>query len=215
MHIVVADRYQLLRAGVAGILRQARPLEALHEAGSMAALTACLERHAADLLLLDLGLPGCDGIAAIQHVRASYPHIMIVALADDEDPAAILACLGAGALGYLPRAAEPGQLLQAVETVIAGAVFAPASLAGPRVTTAWQAASPTVPRGFTGRQGEVLHLLMQGCSTKAIARQLDLAVGTVKVHLAAIYRQLGVHSRLEALAWVHGAQGAVAAGAMG
>jgi DNA-binding NarL/FixJ family response regulator len=94
-----------------------------------------------------------------------------------------------------------------VETVLAGGVFAPGSLAGQPLREAPPAPLPAAAEDldpviaqFTDRQRDVFLLLTEGCATKTIARRLDLAVGTVKVHLAAIYRALGAHSRLEALA---------------
>ena len=128
-------------------------------------------------------------------------------LADTDDRTAILESLGAGVNGYVLKSTTLSQLLRALETVLSGGVFAPAALAGapppPPGHTPQSEISPLLAH-LTERQIEVFQLLSEGCATKTIARRLGLAVGTVKVHLAAIYRVLGAHSRIEALAKARG-----------
>ena len=204
-YVVVADRHALFRRGLVGVLMAAKPAWQLDEASVLDALIAGLEAAEARIVVLDLDLPGLVEAGGIRSLRASYPAVTFVAMADSDDRNLILSCLAAGAQGYILRSATPKQFLQAMETVLAGGVFAPASLTGAPIT-----ALPSQPRGgtetgsalahLTGRQRDVFELLAEGCATKTIARRLDLAVGTVKVHLAAIYRSLGASSRLEALA---------------
>ena len=128
-------------------------------------------------------------------------------LADTDDRTAILESLGAGVNGYVLKSTTLGQLLRALETVLSGGVFAPAALAGappPLPVHMPQTETSPLLAHLTERQIEVFQLLSEGCATKTIARRLGLAVGTVKVHLAAIYRVLGAHSRIEALAKARG-----------
>ena len=111
--------------------------------------------------------------------------------------------------GYVLKSTTLSQLLRALETVLSGGVFAPAALAGvppspPPPVHVPQAETNPLLAHLTERQIEVFQLLSEGCATKTIARRLGLAVGTVKVHLAAIYRVLGAHSRIEALAKARG-----------
>lgn len=205
--VLVADHQALFRHGLVGLLRENWPAWSFAEAGNF----EITMRHAASLLpdffLLDLDLPGMGSADGVQRLRAAYPDSLVMVLADTGDRATILQCLGAGAQGYVLKSASPMQFLRALETVLSGDVFAPATLSGtplaalvsPQASRAAHELDPILAQ-LTDRQRDVFRLLAEGCATKTIARRLDLAVGTVKVHLAAIYRALGAHSRLEALA---------------
>jgi DNA-binding NarL/FixJ family response regulator len=134
-----------------------------------------------------------------------FPGRSFVVLADEDDRTTILECLTAGAQGYILKSATTTQFLRAIDTILCGGVFAPASLTNPP----FHAPAPPVQADvggsemlmhLTDRQRAVFALLAEGCATKEIARRLNLAIGTVKVHLAAIYRTLGARSRLEAVA---------------
>ncbi len=206
--VLVADRQALFRHGLIGVLRDAWPDWSFDQAGSFVEALELMSAGPPGLLLLDLDLPGLQGHDGIQRLVGGHPDCLVMVLADTDDRATILQCLGAGAQGYVLKSASALQFLRALETVLAGGVFAPASLSGKPIALATRPA-PRVPVAheldpilaqLTDRQRDVFRLLAEGCATKTIARRLDLAVGTVKVHLAAIYRALGAHSRLEALA---------------
>ena len=156
------------------------------------------------LLLLNealAGLPGSGG--PMRALRERYPDVRTIVLAPVETRDGILQCLAAGAHGYIAQSASASELIDAVRAVGAGSVHVPAALVGPGAR-----AEPVVPaRGsgpmrvdnLTGRQRDVLLLVAEGRSTKDIARTLDLAVSTIKVHLAAVYRAVGARNRVEAL----------------
>lgn len=204
--VLVTDRQALFRHGLIGLLRDTWPEWSFDQAGSFEDAMQLMADSLPSLVLLDLDLPGLAGAEGVQQFCDAYANSTVVVLAETDDRATILQCLGAGAQGYVPKSASPMQFLRALETVLAGAVFAPASLSGKPVA----APARPMPQSaleldpilaqLTDRQRDVFRLLAEGCATKTIARRLDLAVGTVKVHLAAIYRALGAHSRLEALA---------------
>jgi DNA-binding NarL/FixJ family response regulator len=201
--VLVADRQALFRHGLVGLLRENWPAWSFDQTGNFDSTLQHADSLAPDLFLLDLDLPGMDGADGIQQLRTAYPDRILIVLAECDDRATILQCLSAGAQGYVLKSASPLQFLRALETVMAGGVFAPATLSGkPLVAPPPRHADELDPilAQFTDRQRDVFRLLAEGCATKTIARRLDLAVGTVKVHLAAIYRALGAHSRLEALA---------------
>jgi len=209
--VVVADRYVLFRHGLVGLLQEQRPGWLFGHAASLDEMLDHLQSEPADLVLLDLQLPGLEGPEDLQRVRALCPNLTIMVMSDSGDRATILACLSAGAHGYALKSTTMSQLLRAMETVLSGGVFAPATLTGLPVAVPVARPPPVpVPVGspllthLTDRQVEVFHLLSEGCATKTIARRLGLAVGTVKVHLAAIYRVLGAHSRVEAVAKARG-----------
>lgn len=204
--VLVTDRQALFRHGLVGLLREAWPDWSLDHAGNLDDTVRQMDAGAPDLVLLDLDLPGLCGAEGVQRFCDAYPDCTVVVLADTDDRATILQSLGAGAQGYVLKSASPAQFLRALETVLSGGVFAPASLSGRTLAAPARLAPPPaydldpILAQLTDRQRDVFRLLAEGCATKTIARRLDLAVGTVKVHLAAIYRALGAHSRLEALA---------------
>jgi DNA-binding NarL/FixJ family response regulator len=202
---LIADRATLFRQGLLGLLKEHRPGWSCAEAGVLDEAMAHLRVEPVDLLLLDLRLVGMPGATELRRLRALFPAQKIVILADSDERETILDCLAAGASGYILKSTTVAQLLRALETVLSGDVFAPASLAGVTHPAA-AAPAPASPllMHLTDRQVEVFHLLSEGCATKTIARRLGLAVGTVKVHLAAIYRVLGAHNRVEAIARARG-----------
>jgi DNA-binding NarL/FixJ family response regulator len=196
MRIVVAHRFALVGQALVGLLAGSDPAEEFVHASDLVELDDVLDEAPADLMLIDLGLCGLGGTDGLRLLRQDHPTLRIVVLAEADDPTTILACLAAGVHGYVLQSSSTPQLLRALEIVKGGGVFAPAVLASaPRV-----AAIPRpAPSNLTERQREVLRLLSAGRPTKSIARELGVAVGTVKVHLAAIYRALGATNRVEAL----------------
>jgi DNA-binding NarL/FixJ family response regulator len=196
MRILIAHRFALVGQALVGLLTGRRPAQDVIQASGAADLDRQLQATQADLLLVDLGLDALGGTDGLRLLRQQHPALHIVVLAETEDPTTILACLAAGVHGYVLQSGSMPQLLRALEIVEGGGVFAPAALA-----TGHRAAPPPAPApsSLTERQREVLRLLSDGRPTKAIARELGVAVGTVKVHLAAIYRALGATNRVEAL----------------
>ena len=207
--IVIADRLTFYRHGLAALLRDSRPGWTTAEAGTFADLLDRLHTGPSRLVLIDLQLPGMGQADGVRRLRQLYPGRSFVVLSDDDSRATILECLAAGAQGYVLKSATSAQFLQAIDTTLSGAVFAPASLSN--VPLHPVALSPHIEVStnktlapLTDRQRAVFALLVEGCATKEIARRLNLAIGTVKVHLAAIYRVLGARSRLEAVAKARG-----------
>jgi len=207
---LIADRLTFFRRGMMSLLQESRPGWRLSEAGTFDEVWAHLQDNRLDLVLIDLDLPGLGGADGLRRLQALCPTQRIVALSDSDARDTILQCLTAGAQGYVLKSASPSQFMRALETVLSGGVFAPATLTGVPVQQAPAAVAAAVQRTeasadpllamLTDRQRDVFRLLAEGCATKTIARRLNLAVGTVKVHLAAIYRLLGAHSRMEAMA---------------
>ncbi len=201
---LIADRLTFFRHGMIALLKDSRPGWQLAEAGTSDEVMTHLRDASPKLVLLDLQLPGMRGAEGVRRLRTLCPTPSIVVLSDSDERETILECLAAGAQGYVLKSASPTQFLRALDTILSGGVFAPASLTG--VPLRAPVATPSTDLGMqpqlatlTDRQRDVFRLLAEGCATKTIARRLDLAVGTVKVHLAAIYRVLGAHSRMEAM----------------
>lgn len=201
LQLVVAERRNDARRRLVGLLRAGCPDWTFGEAASLAAATAQLDDGAAaGLLLVDLSLLGLTG-AGIGLLRASYPALKIAVLGAPDRREVILGCLAAGAHGFLPRDDAPERILCAARRVAAGEVYVPPQLA----LLAPAPPGAALPAGLTGRQREVLLLLADGQSTKAIAHSLNLGLGTIKVHLNGVYQRLGARNRAEAVARFRGA----------
>jgi DNA-binding NarL/FixJ family response regulator len=208
---LIAESHTLVRHALVALVREARPEWDCDDVEDLDELRARIAQAPPTLVLIDLRLCGLEGL---RQLRPEFPHTTFVVLSDQDDRSAILGCLEAGAQGYILKSTSPDQFLRALETILTGGLYAPASLSGMPIHPPMTAhrsefqLSPVLSH-LTERQRHVFELLAEGCATKTIARRLDLAVGTVKVHLAAIYRTLGASSRLEALAKAHRAYAAV------
>ena len=153
------------------------------------------------LILLDLGLPGCSGIEALTRFRSAAPLVRIVVISANEDPATVEAAIQAGAAGYIPKTTVPQQMIAALRMVLSGGVYLPLQVmeASMPAVAAPARKPPTMDElGLTGRQADVMRLLLKGLAYRDIARHLKIAESTVKQHCHALYRTLGVNSRTEA-----------------
>jgi DNA-binding NarL/FixJ family response regulator len=209
MKFLVVDDHPLVREALASVLLQLRPeAEVVQVATAAAALSALREGAIVDLVLLDLRLPDSSGLALLRSIAAQSIGTAVVVLSGDLDRATAQQALAAGAVGCIPKTEPREVLASALGLVLAGGIYVPPlALQGASVThlTSLPAVADNRPAptpadlGLTGRQLDVLRLLMQGKNNKLICRALDLAEPTVKSHVSAILRVLGVDSRTEAV----------------
>lgn len=225
MHVLIADDHRLVIEGVK--LKMAELAEAVSFTVAMTAQeladTLARDDAAFDLALLDLSIPGANGLSHIEHARSEHPTLPIVVLSGNEDGDLMRRLLDLGVLGFIPKAYSPDVMLSAVRLVLSGGIYIPPmmlnqisgasipySTAVNGAATATAAESPSTAtslpdnidglrRILTERQVDVLRLLSQGKPNKLIARDLGISEGTVKIHLAAIYRALNVRNRTEAV----------------
>ncbi len=207
--VMILDRQEFFSAGLVSFLQAAHPDWRFAVLDDLDDLLDHAMVSPTAVVLIDLDLPDLGGLPGLATLHAAHPDHSFIGLAGDDNRPSILATLAAGARGYIQRNANPMQFLRGVEAVMAGGVFAPASLTGGIQLDAVRPApvasdTPDISAipNLTDRQREVFQLLIEGCPTKTIARRLNLGIGTVKVHLAAIYRTLGASSRLEAVSKV-------------
>jgi DNA-binding NarL/FixJ family response regulator len=199
MKFLVVDDHPILREGLASLLQQAADGNQVVLASDSAEGLRLAALHAdLDLVLLDLAMPGMDGMRAIAAFGQQRPALPVVVLSSSEDPEDVHSALSAGALGYVPKSAPAHTLLAALNLVLAGEVYVPPLLLNrPR-----HAVSPTAgaegPARLTERQIEVLRLLSAGESNKEIGLKLGLSEKTVKAHVTAIFRSLHVVNRTQA-----------------
>ena len=199
MKILVVDDHVLIREALRGLLRELKPDASVFEAADAA---QAMEQLAAEpdiaLILLDLSLPDRDGLGLLAELRARHPGISVVVLSGFADRANVMRALDQGALGFIPKSAGREVMTSALSLVFSGGVYIPPEILASKSPTA-RLQPPASDLGLTGRQADVLALMMQGKSNKAICRRLDLAEATVKNHVTAILKALGVSNRTEAV----------------
>jgi DNA-binding NarL/FixJ family response regulator len=202
MKILLVDDHDLIRDALAGVLREIEPGAQILDAPSGRLALDLANGHGdLDLVLLDLVLPDASGFDLLDRLREQLPSCAVVVLSASEDRADIARALDLGALGFIPKRAPRAVMISALKLVFAGGIYVPPEILSQpqRRTPAPPAAALTERHGLTGRQADVLTLMMQGKSNKAIGRVLDLAEPTVKNHVTAILKALRATNRTEAV----------------
>jgi DNA-binding NarL/FixJ family response regulator len=199
LRILLADDHEMVRLAMRHALAPlADSIEWLE--GSSAADVERLVQDDPDLALLDLHMPGSCGVPWISGLRARCPALPLIVVSAEESPATVRALIDCGVAGFIPKSDSAAVVLQAVRLVLSGGTYAPLRfLAGNGAASTGGTVNDSLGHGLTARQLEVLALLAQGRPNKSIARELGLSEGTVKVHLLAIFRALGVRNRTEAV----------------
>ena len=196
IRLLIVDDHPVVRDGLAAILGTQADFAVVGEASSGDEALAQFARLKPDVVLLDLEMPGMDGIAVLQRLRQTHPQVRAVVFTAFDTDDRILGALQAGAKGYLLKGAPRTELFNAIRVVHNGG-----SLLQPVVASRLleQLASPELTEELTPREQVVLALLAQGKQNKEIAGQLEITERTVKFHLTAIYGKLGAGNRTEAV----------------
>jgi DNA-binding NarL/FixJ family response regulator len=200
---VVAERQTFFSAGVAAVLERQLGFTGVTETHDYVGLVEILSRDPKiDFLALDFDLPGGSGLATVRALREERPAMRLAVLTECTNMSEALMILAAGAHGIIPKQfGECHDLLHALQTVEGGGIFVPLALVDPQCLCHDNDDDELDPLGrLTERQQQVIRLLSEGHANKVIARRLGIAPSTVKVHVHAAFRALGVHSRLAALA---------------
>lgn len=192
MRILIVDDHPIVRDGLSGILGREPDLEVVAEAADGDEAIAQVARCGPDVVLMDLRMPGRDGLSAIRALRASDPMCQILVLTTYDTDRDILAAIDAGAQGYILKDAPREDLIRAVRDVAAGRTVLP--------SRALQAiAARHTDTDLTGRELDVLRLVAGGGTNKSVGRALMVSEATVKTHLAHAYDKLGVSDRAAAV----------------
>jgi len=207
LKVLVVDDHPLIREALRQVLRAlAKNIELLEAGSATEALAAADKCDGLDLILLDLTLPGRDGYEVLRELRERYPAYPVVVLSASDQSEVVMRALDAGAMGFIPKTSSNEVLLGALRLVLSGGVYLPAEVlrhspAPVLVSRSAAAAAGTGYRdlGLTERQAQVLALVVQGKPNKIICRELNLAEGTVKIHVTAILKALGVTNRTQAV----------------
>jgi len=204
MHILLVDDHTLFREALLHVLNQlVAQVVVLETANAQEAVHLISQTRNLDLILLDIDLPGLDGLTALPGLRELAPTVPIVVLSGSESSSHVKLALDNGAVGYIPKSCSSHEMLSALRIVLEGDVYIPPRLLGKLGESAQSLLvscdnnnSQTV---LTARQIEVLELMARGLPNKSIAKTLNVAEGTVKLHVAAILRASGARNRTEAV----------------
>ena len=203
MRILLVDDHALFREALVHVLRQLDDDAAfVHAATAEEALAAANYYRDLDLILLDLSLPGGDGLLILGELRDVAITVPVVVVSASDDPRDVRRAMDAGASGYISQAAGTQEMIAALTRVLEGDIYVPSSLLAAMASLEKAGAPPRRQTGtpmLTERQLEVLRLLGQGLSNKGIANRLDLTEGTVKLHVSAVIRTLKARNRTEAV----------------
>jgi DNA-binding NarL/FixJ family response regulator len=201
MKILIVDDHALVRRGMSYVVKEGFPDAEVSEAGSAAAALVILRAEKVDLALVDVRMPDLDGLDLLRSVKAEWPDIPVIMLSTYENAPYVKRALSDGASGYLLKDATPEDLSQAINVALSGS----GNVLSPRVIqNLFDDAESNSHNGrrsefsLTQRENDILGLLSEGRSNRDIAGSLFLSEKTVKAHLAAIFRKLGVTNRTQA-----------------
>jgi DNA-binding NarL/FixJ family response regulator len=198
IRILLADDHQLVRAGLAQLLEGSDEFVVVGTAADGNEACALAVELQPDIVLMDLSMPECDGIAATSQLKARAPSVKVLVLTSFSDQRRIFEAIDAGAVGYLLKDTEPDELLKAIRA--AARDEAPLD---PRVAKALIEQRRQLPLDaqLTPREREVLGCIAEGMPNKLIARRLGIAEKTVKAHLTSVFQRIGVTDRTQAALW--------------
>ncbi len=211
MKILLVDDHSLITDALSLLLTDIDPDVQVFTEGDAAGAERLIDQHPdADLMLLDLGLPGASGTSALETLVAKAPDLKILVLSGVQDQRSVMRVLQLGAAGFVPKSMASDNLVAAIRFVLSGGVYIPADLLDDATRGAQMLGLPERGRDMLGqpsssriqlteRQEQVLQLLARGAPIKIICRELGLSEGTVKTHVTAIYRAFGASNRTEAL----------------
>jgi DNA-binding NarL/FixJ family response regulator len=209
IRLFIVEDYHLTRMGLMAVLNEFPQVKFIGEAESAEEALSKMDASVPDVLLLDLGLPGMNGIEMAQEVRTRYPDVKIIILTSHNEEQEVIAALGAGAQAYVLKDVKPERLVHIIETVQDGAVWLDPAIASMVLTLVNEPgvlalqkrqanAEGGVESDLTDRELEVLQLIVEGKSNPEIADQLCISIHTAKAHVGSILNKLCVNDRVQA-----------------
>ncbi len=195
--IMLVDDHAVVRSGLSKFLKVNKDLQLVAEASAGGEAIQLVSLHKPDVILMDLMMPGIDGVAATREIHKKHSEIKIIALTSFSDQNMVQGALQAGAIGYLQKNVTAAELANAIHSAYAGRMTL-----SPEATQALaaSAAQPQIPGNqLTDRERDVLRCMVGGRNNQEIADELFISLGTVKFHVSNIFQKLGVDSRVEAV----------------
>jgi DNA-binding NarL/FixJ family response regulator len=198
--ILVADDHPLFREALKGAVSRLLPQAVLVESVDAESLFASAEAHPeADLLLLDLNMPGAHGFSALAHLRGAQPQLPIIVVSAREEASVVRRALEHGAAGFIPKSSDTATIGLAIAAVLDGGHWAPAQPDDARGLAPEEADIAERIRELTPQQFRVLGMLGSGLLNKQIAHAMGVSEATVKAHMTAVFRKLGANNRTQAV----------------
>ena len=198
IRVVLVDDHAVVRSGLTQLLDASGDIAVVGTAADGAEALEVVRETQPDVVLMDLQMPGVDGVSATRALAEEQPSAAVVVLTSFSDSERIVAALDAGALGYLLKDADPEDVLEGVRAVSRGE--SPIHPRAARQLLTARASGPTGPQ-LTPREAEVLGLVRAGLANKQIARRLGISERTVKAHLTSVFQRIGVADRTQAAVW--------------
>lgn len=199
IRVLLADDHRMVREALRSVLEREQDIEVVAEAGDGPAVLELVGQASPDIVVMDIGMPGLNGVDATRRLIAEHPGVKVVALSAYSDKRFVLEMLNAGALGYVIKASAGEELTRAIRAVMQNQTYLCPEVAGTVIDTV-RCPQPgaTRPAGQLGRrEREVLRLLAEGNSSPQIATRLHIATGTVDAHRRNIMQKLDLHSVAE------------------
>jgi DNA-binding NarL/FixJ family response regulator len=198
IRVALVDDHAVVRRGLAELLSSTPDIEVVGTADDGDGVLALVRSEEPDVVLMDLQMPGTDGVTATRLVVTAEPHVQVLVLTSFSDSERIVAALDAGAVGYLLKDADPDDIIAGVRAVARGE-----SPLHPRAARELllSRSRPAERPALTARETDVLRLVQQGLANKQIARRLGISERTVKAHLTSAFQRIGVVDRTQAALW--------------
>jgi DNA-binding NarL/FixJ family response regulator len=198
IRVLVADDHAIVRQGICVLLAQYAGIRVIGQVSTGAQTLEQVSQLQPDVVLMDISMPGMDGLEATREIKTRWPKTQVVVLTQHESEEYVFPLLKAGASGYVLKKAGGDELVEAIRVVSGGGTFLDPSIAQRVVEHALQAPDENSPAPrLTERESEVLRLIAEGLSTREIAEALKLSVNTVITHRSNIMEKLDVHNRAE------------------
>lgn len=201
MNVLIIDDHELIREGLAMMVRQVRPHAGIWVAESIAPGMEIAERENIDFTFLDLHFADASGFQALEQMKQRHEYMSVVVISAKDDRETVIRALETGAKAFIPKSASSLQMAATLQDLFNGKVCISQNILAENELGhgAWQRAVAKDDWTLTDRQKEVLALLVNGMSNKMIARKLDIAESTVKIHVSAVFREMKVATRTQAL----------------
>ncbi len=211
MRVSIVDDHPIVLEAIKATVSFLDPASMVESFGDLESfLAARAGAPAPDIVLLDLILPGHDGVSAVLRCREACPDVPIVVFSGITDPEVVLGALDAGAMSVIPKTASGDELVGAIRTVLGGGYYVPREVFASGLNNASASSGKGIPpadtqalEALTERQQHVLRLLLRGAPNKRIGTELELSENTVKSHVSAILRALGARNRTQAVLTAH------------
>ena len=198
--ILIADDHPLFREALRGVALRLLPGAHIREAEKAEALYAMVDADPdADLLLLDLNMPGIQGFSALVHLRAVHPQLPVAMVSAREEPDVMRRALDHGAMGFIPKSSDAATLATALQQVLDGERWVPDAALNTKPIADDERAIAARVRELTPQQFRVLQMLGTGLLNKQIGYELGVSEATIKAHMSAILRKLGANNRTQAV----------------